>query len=91
MGPGDSDTKELTILNRVIRWVGDGVEYEADPRQAERLLEGLGLDGDGVKAVATPGQKPEIEALKEDKELAHDEHTVFRPSPRGATTWRKTG
>ena len=57
LGPGPEDTKELTVLNRVIRWVDGGVEYEADPRQAERLLEGLGLDGDGCKPMATPGVK----------------------------------
>ena len=37
--PGPKDAKELTILNRVIRWTEKGIEYEADPRQAERLLE----------------------------------------------------
>ena len=66
------------MLNRVIRWVDGGVEYEADPRQAERLLEGLGLDGDGCKPMATPGVKLEIEKLKEDHPLSPDEHTVFR-------------
>ena len=48
LGPAPGDCKELTILNRVIRWTDHGVEYEADPRQGERLLEGLGLD-DGCK------------------------------------------
>ena len=66
LGPGAQDCKELTVLNRVIRWVDTGVEYEADPRQAERLLEGLGLDGDGCKPMATPGVKLEVEKLKED-------------------------
>ena len=78
LGPGPEDTKELTVLNRVIRWVDGGVEYEADPRQAERLLEGLGLDGEGCKPMATPGVKLEVEKLKEDHELSPDEHTVFR-------------
>ena len=61
-----------------MRWVDGGVEYEADPRQGERLLEGLGLDGDNCKSMATPGQKLEVEKLKEDKPLSQDEHTVFR-------------
>jgi len=77
LGPGAKDTKELTILNRVIRWTDMGLEYEADPRQAERFLEGLGLD-DGCKSVATPGQKLEIDALKEDKSIPADEYSVFR-------------
>ena len=77
LGPAPSDCKELTILNRVIRWTDQGVEYEADPRQGERLLEGIGLDG-GCKATATPGLKPVIEVLKEDGLLSSDSHTVFR-------------
>ena len=35
LGPGPDDTKELTVLNCVMRWVDGGVEYEADPRQAD--------------------------------------------------------
>ena len=78
LGPGPNDTKQLTVLNRVLRWVDGGVEYEADPRQGERLLEGLGLDVDNCKSMATPGQKLEIDKLKEDKPLSQDEHTTFR-------------
>ena len=66
------------MFNRVLRWIDNGVEYEADPRQVERLSESLELDGDGCKAVATPGQKAEIEKLREDKPLSEDEHTAFR-------------
>ena len=64
-------------MNRVIRWTDKGLEYEADPRQGERLLKGLGLD-DGCKSTATPGLKPLIEQLKEDKLLSVDGHTEFR-------------
>jgi hypothetical protein len=53
------------------------VEYEADPRQGERLLEGLGLDGN-CKATATPGLKPVIDVLKDDSPLSTDSHTTFR-------------
>ena len=77
LGPAPTDCKELTILNRVIRWTERGVEYEADPRQAERLLEGLGLDGN-CKSTATPGLKPVIDVLKEDSLLSTAAHTTFR-------------
>ena len=46
-------TKEISVLNRIVRWGGDGIEYEADPRHAEIIVSGLGLKGS--KAVATPG------------------------------------
>ena len=59
LGPGPSDDKEATVLNRVIRWTESGVEYEADPRQVERLLEEMNLDSEGVKGVVTPGQQPQ--------------------------------
>ena len=63
-------------MNRVIRWVDGGIEYEADPRQAERLLEGLNLDKDDCKAASTPGVKAIIEQLIEDAPLK--DLTAFR-------------
>ena len=77
LGPGPSDCKEITVLNRVIRWTEEGVEYEADPRQAEKSLEGLSLD-DTCKARATPGQKPVVDNLKNDKALSVEDHTICR-------------
>ena len=53
LGSGQEDAKEILVLNRVIRYTESGLEYEADPRQAERLLEGLKLDG-GCNRVAIP-------------------------------------
>ena len=32
LGPGPEDAKEGIILNRIIRWTPEGLEYEADPR-----------------------------------------------------------
>ena len=60
LGPGKNDAKEILVLNRVIRYTEHGLEYEADPRQAEGLLEGLKLDS-GCNPVATPGLKPLID------------------------------
>ena len=56
LGPGVDDKKEATVLNRVVRWPSHGLEYEADPRQGEKLLDELGLD-DGVNPCSTPGVK----------------------------------
>ena len=38
LGPGPNDHKEAVVLNRVVRWTRDGLEYEADPRQGEKFL-----------------------------------------------------
>ena len=78
LGPGPQDAKEGTVLNRVIRWTQDGVEYEADPRQCEKLLEATQLDSDGVNSVATPGLKPLAAQLAQDKPLSAAQHTEFR-------------
>ena len=77
LGPAKADCKEMTILNRVIRWTPQGLEYEADPRQGEKLLEELGLD-DGCNTAATPGVKATPQQLNEDIPLPPEEHTRFR-------------
>ena len=76
LGPGPSDAKEGRALNRIIRWCDSHVEYEADPRQIERLIAECGLDG--AKSVATPGVKPVFKELEEDSPLPQDLHTAFR-------------
>ena len=57
-------------MNRVVRWVdGVGLEIEADPRQAERLVAQLGLTGSS--AVSTPGVKVGTHELEADEGI-HD-------------------
>ncbi len=76
MGPGPADAKEGRVLNRVIRWCEDRIEYEADPRQVERLVAECGLEG--AKCVATPGVKATFKKLEEDTELPSHLTTAFR-------------
>ena len=57
LGSGSEDCKEMTLLNIIVRWVdNEGIEVEADPRQAERLVAQLGMTGSNP--VGTPGIKP---------------------------------
>ncbi len=56
LGPGKEDDKEARILNRLVRWTAEGIEYEAGPRQAERIVRDLNLSG--CKSVGSPGVKP---------------------------------
>ena len=66
LGSGSEDHKEMVLLNRVVRWVDDeGIEIEADPRQAERLVAQLGLTG--ANPVGTPGLKPTTQELESDE------------------------
>lgn len=62
----NTEPKEMRILNRVITITKKGVQYEADPRHAELMIQNFSL-GDS-KGVKTPGVKPtdwSIEATKE--------------------------
>ncbi len=77
LGKDASDVKEATLLNRVIRWVdGVGLEIEADPRQAERLVSQLGLDG--ANPVGTPGVKPTVPELEADEMIVDKRAKVFQ-------------
>ena len=76
LGPAPEDAKAARILSRVVRWTTEGLEYEADPRQGEKLVEELGLEG--AKGVATPAVKPSMTAINSDKELPEQQSTHFR-------------
>jgi len=76
LGPSDKDDKEGTILNRVVRWTERGLEYEADPRQCEKVVYELGLEGSN--SLATPGLRPTATQLTEDAPLEDNKHTLFR-------------
>ena len=43
LGAGDQDTKEIRILNRILRIDNQGLKYEADPRHAEVIIQSLGF------------------------------------------------
>ncbi len=76
IGPGPEDASEGLVLNRVVRWTAEGVEYEADPRQAEKLIAECGLTGSNT--VATPGQRLAFAELEKDLPLEKKLHTAFR-------------
>ena len=76
MGPGPQDAKEAVILNRIIRWTESGIEYEADPRQAEKLVAECGMTD--TNTCATPGIRLSFEQLEKDTELPKHMHTAFR-------------
>eukprot|EP00973_Karenia_brevis_P080343 11145583-Karenia_brevis.AAC.1 len=39
LGPDLKDDEEVTILGRVLRWVEEGIEYEADPKHRKIIME----------------------------------------------------
>ena len=78
LGPGPDDAKEAVILNRIIRWGSEGIEYEADPRQVEKLIAECGMAD--TNSVATPGVRASFEQTENDSELPPHLHTAFRGS-----------
>ena len=76
LGPGHEDAKEAIVLNRVVRWTTEGIEYEADPRQVEKLIIECGLQG--TNPVATPGVRAPFEETENDQPLDDNAHTPFR-------------
>ena len=57
LGPGPSDGKEARSVNSVISLHEHHIEYEADPRQAEKPIDECGLDAQNINPMATPGIK----------------------------------
>ena len=55
LGPDPSEDKAITILNRCIKWTPQGIQYEADPRHVEILINGLDLQK--IKSSTTPDSK----------------------------------
>ena len=64
------------MLNRIVRWTQEGIEYEADPRQSEQLVRDLGMSGS--KSVGTPGVKQTSEQISMDRELSFDKQRPYR-------------
>ena len=75
IGPGADDAKEGLVLNRVVRWTGDGLEYEADPRQAEKLISECGLTGSN--SMATPGIRASFSEVEKDEVLEEAMRTAY--------------
>ena len=76
LGPGPNDDKEVKILNRIVRWTASGVEYEADPRQIEKVVAALGLEG--AKVIGTAGVKTDKAMLEKDGPLGKDKWPLYR-------------
>ena len=52
LGGDEGDVRQITLLGRVITWTPDGIEYEADPKHRQLVLDYFGL-GNGSNEVTT--------------------------------------
>ena len=74
MGPGEDDIKEVRVLNRLISWREDCIEYEADPRHVQIIAETMGIGN--AKPVTTPGVREPDSA--DEKELIGSQAFTYR-------------
>jgi hypothetical protein len=76
LGSHASELKELRVLNRVVRWTREGLKYEADPRHAEIIVQGIvGAE----KALSAPGTaSKEFDAPGDENELPEKVARLFR-------------
>ena len=78
LGPDDCDSKEVSILGRLVRWTIDGIEYKADPKHRNMIMEYFGLN-EQSKPLPCNGEKEwRTEEAWEEEELLNEEATVFR-------------
>lgn len=81
--PGKDQVKEARVLNMIIRWTKGGVEYEADPRHVEIILQQFNIGE--CKLAITPGTKDECQAtagdaarMGADEKLDGSKHVSYR-------------
>lgn len=79
LGPDPGGDKEISILNRIVRWEKDHLRYEADPRHVEKLARGLGMEG--CKSLTTPGTKPTTSSTILDDGLSGCGIQLINPEP----------
>ena len=77
LGPDETDDKEVVILRRVVRWKEWGIEFEADPRHQDVLIEFFGFSGTSA-AAAFNGDKEKLEDAEDKVDMDRAEAKQFR-------------
>ena len=70
-GREPGDVEEITILNRKLTWKGYEMQYEADPKHADLIVRGVGLDP-RPKGLQRPSGKETLEAVDEEMDEVED-------------------
>jgi hypothetical protein len=60
LGGEDGDDEEVTILNIRLSWRGNVIEYEADCKHAQVLVEEMGLEANS-NGLESPTEREEVE------------------------------
>ncbi len=77
LGDGKDESREETVLNRVVRRTSEGWEYEADSRHAEIIVKAMNMEN--ANPVVTPGEEEkEWKVQEEAVELPKEQITEYR-------------
>ena len=75
LGEEEGCDKEIRILNRVVKITESGLEYEADPRHAELLVDSLGLQGKAPALTTGVKENPredQVQVAEEPEEIQEE-------------------
>ncbi len=79
LGPEEGMEREIRVLNRTLRWTDGGLQYEADQRHADIIIQQMGMTN--ARPVTTPmvAEAKDIEEQRKDsKALNAEEATQYR-------------
>ena len=77
LGPDARDDKEVVILGRRVTYGKDRIEYEADRKHRENILEHFGM-GKGTRALSTNGEKDPKKEEGDEVDLEKEESIIYR-------------
>ena len=77
LGHDPKDDKEIVILGRLVQCGKDSIEYQADPKHRQLILEHFGLDQNS-RSLKSNGEKEVEDTGEEVEHLEKEEATVFR-------------
>ncbi len=75
LGPDPNDDKSVRILNRILSWNEQGIQYEPDQRHVEIVIKALGLEKG--KSVVTPAVQDKLDTDSE-RTLEGASATLYR-------------
>jgi hypothetical protein len=78
LGPEDKDDKEVTILGRTVRWKNWGIEYEADVKHRNIVMEHFGFNEKTHGLTGNGNAEIHDEEDENDEKLVGGEVTSFR-------------
>ena len=78
LGGDAGDDKSVSILGRTVRWTNTGIEYEADAKHRDMILEYFGFDDGKTRRLSVNGDDEDKPSEWGSEELDPDQGKIFR-------------